>query len=367
MRKLLLALVMMLCVGSAWTAGTSAPAPTASIKGKVLEVLDAESFVYLRLQTKDGETWAVVAKTPVKKGTEITIDNVTTMTNFESKKLNRKFDQIVFGSIATSSASAAAGGDMAAMHAGIAKAADVGDVKVAKASGPNARTVAEIVSRKADFKDKAVEVRGKVVKFTGGVLGKNWIHLRDGSGSASDGSNDVLVTTKDEAKIGGCRSGARCRAPRSGLWVRLLLPGPDRRSLRKEVIPVVITSTLLPPFWLIRAAVAAVWLYEGLWCKLLRGQPHEFEVVEAVPYFGPRVGALFLRALGVVEVAIAVWTLSAISPVVCAVAQTLLLVTLNANGLLWARHIIHDPAGMVVKNFAFLVLVWVCAGLPGYA
>ena len=45
-------------------------------------------------------------------------------------------------------------------------------------------------------------VRGKVVKFTGGVLGKNWIHLRDGSGSASDGTNDVLVTTKDEASIG---------------------------------------------------------------------------------------------------------------------------------------------------------------------
>ena len=128
-----------------------------------------------------------------------------------------------------------------------------------------------------------------------------------------------------------------------------------------------ISSTLLPPVWLIRAAVATVWLYEGLWCKLLRGQPHEFEVVEAVPCFGPRSGALFLRALGVVEVAIAVWVLSAISPVVCALAQTLLLVTLNANGLLWARHIIHDPAGMVVKNFAFLVLVWVGAGLPGYA
>ena len=46
-----------------------------------------------------------------------------------------------------------------------------------------------------------------------------------------------------------------------------------------------------------------------------------------------------------------------------ALAQTLLLVTLNANGLIWARHLIHDPGGMVVKNFAFLVLVWVAAGL----
>jgi hypothetical protein len=121
----------------------------------------------------------------------------------------------------------------------------------------------------------------------------------------------------------------------------------------------------LPPSWLIRAAVAAVWLYEGLWCKLLRGQPHEFEVVAAVPRYGPRFGVLFLQVLGVVEVGIAVWTLSGISPVVCAAVQTLLLVALNANGLLWARHIIHDPSGMVVKNFAFLVLVWVSAGLPG--
>jgi DoxX-like family len=125
-------------------------------------------------------------------------------------------------------------------------------------------------------------------------------------------------------------------------------------------------SMLLPPFWLIRVAVAAVWLYEGLWCKLLNGQPHEFEVVEAVPYFGPRIGALFLKVLGVVEVALAVWVLSAVAPIACAAAQTLLLVSLNACGLLWARHIIHDPAGMVVKNFAFLVLAWVAASLPGW-
>jgi hypothetical protein len=126
-------------------------------------------------------------------------------------------------------------------------------------------------------------------------------------------------------------------------------------------------SSLLPPFWLIRVAVAAVWLYEGLWCKLLRGQPHEFEVVAAVPNLGPRFGALFLQVLGAVEVSLAAWVLSAIAPVPCAIVQTLLLVTLNANGLLWARHIIHDPGGMVVKNFAFLVLVWVSASLPGYS
>lgn len=124
---------------------------------------------------------------------------------------------------------------------------------------------------------------------------------------------------------------------------------------------------LLTPFWLIRVAVAAVWIYEGLWCKLLHGQPHELEVVTAVPYFGSRVGALFLQTLGLVEVGLGIWTLSALAPLQCAIVQTFLLVALNAGGLLWARHIIHDPGGMVVKNFAFLVLVWVMAGLPSQA
>lgn len=123
---------------------------------------------------------------------------------------------------------------------------------------------------------------------------------------------------------------------------------------------------LLPPFWLIRFAVAAVWLYEGLWCKLLGGEPHQLRVVEAAPRFDPRTGALFLKLLGAVEVILALWALSAVSPIPCAAVQTLLLVSLNAGGLIWARRIIHDPAGMVVKNFAFLVLVWVSASLPGW-
>ncbi len=92
--------------------------------------------------------------------------------------------------------------DAVHMHAGAAKAVDVGNVKVPKATGPDARTVAEIVAKGTELKNKTVLVRGKVVKYTPDVMGKNWVHLRDGSGSASDGTNDVLVTTTDETKIG---------------------------------------------------------------------------------------------------------------------------------------------------------------------
>jgi uncharacterized membrane protein YphA (DoxX/SURF4 family) len=117
--------------------------------------------------------------------------------------------------------------------------------------------------------------------------------------------------------------------------------------------------------WLIKIAVAGVWLYEGLWCKLLGGDPNQLVVVKQVPGWGPRVGVPFLLALGVVEVALGAWVLIGIAPVLAAIAQTVLLVTLNANGLYWSRHVIHDPAGMVVKNFAFLVLAWVAASAAG--
>ena len=86
------------------------------------------------------------------------------MTNFESKSLKKKFDKIVFGSLAGAGASAAgAGGDMAALHSGVAKAADVGNIKVAKATGPDARTVAEIVTTKDQAKiGDVVVVKGVV-------------------------------------------------------------------------------------------------------------------------------------------------------------------------------------------------------------
>jgi hypothetical protein len=92
--------------------------------------------------------------------------------------------------------------DMSDLHSGMSSATDFGDVKVAKASGPNAHTVAEIMNNKGELKDKPVVVRGKVVKYTPGVMGKNWLHLQDGSGSAKDGTNDIVVTTLDEAKKG---------------------------------------------------------------------------------------------------------------------------------------------------------------------
>ena len=114
-----------------------------------------------------------------------------------------------------------------------------------------------------------------------------------------------------------------------------------------------------PPLLLIRISIAAVWLYEGLWCKLLGRLPSQAEIVASVPRLGPQFGAAFLKVLGFVEIGLAIWVLSGVTPAACAIAQVALLAALNVNGLMWARRTIHDPAGMVLKNAAFLLLVWI--------
>jgi predicted small lipoprotein YifL len=62
---------------------------------------------------------------------------------------------------------------------------------IAKAEG--GKTVAEVFAEKDALAGKAVTVRGKVVKVNAGIMGKNWLHVRDGSGA--DGTNDLTVTT----------------------------------------------------------------------------------------------------------------------------------------------------------------------------
>jgi hypothetical protein len=119
----------------------------------------------------------------------------------------------------------------------------------------------------------------------------------------------------------------------------------------------------MPPLWLLQAAGAAVWLYEGLWCKVLARSPHEFEVVAQVPFLAPSTSHALLRLLGVLEALLGAWVLTGWQPVAAALVQTGLLVGLNTSGIYFSRDRIPDPAGMVVKNAAFLVLAWATAGL----
>lgn len=183
-----------------------APAPGPTLKGEVLEVQNVQGYTYLRLKTREGETWASVPTANVKKGEQVTLTDTMVMKDFQSKALNRKFDRLVFGTIeGAKAAPAPAAAPHATMSAppgtksphGGGQPAAAPVAKIAKAKGADARTVAEVIDQRAALKGKSVTIRGQVVKVNNGILGKNWVHLQDGSGSADKGTHDIIVTTKD--------------------------------------------------------------------------------------------------------------------------------------------------------------------------
>ena len=75
-------------------------------------------------------------------------------------------------------------------------------IKVDKATGPDAYTVGEIHDKGPRLDKKKVTVRGKVVKVSTGIMNRNWIHLRDGSGDQAKGTHNLVVTSNDTPAVG---------------------------------------------------------------------------------------------------------------------------------------------------------------------
>ncbi len=171
------------------------PSAPGALVGTVAERLDASSYTYLRLQTAGGESWVAVPTNQVAVGTRVTILNPTPMGSFESKTLGRTFSQMTFGSAAV------AEGASAPVASKPAPSVEPVAIQVAKATGSDARTVAEVFAQRAALKDKPVSVRGKVVKVTSGVLNRNWLHVRDGSGSEATQDHDLIVTTTADVQL----------------------------------------------------------------------------------------------------------------------------------------------------------------------
>ena len=75
-------------------------------------------------------------------------------------------------------------------------------ISVPKAGGANAYTIEGAFANSAKLDKQKVVIRGKVVKVSKGIMGKNWIHLQDGTGSAAKGTHDLVCTSKDTAVTG---------------------------------------------------------------------------------------------------------------------------------------------------------------------
>ena len=219
-------------------AAASAPSARAdsSLSGKILETMDAGGYTYVKLDTSVSQLWVAIPQTAIKVGDEITCSPGMAMKNFSSKTLNQTFDSIVFssgivgakgghggmqggmtnphtpkekqgGDDSFASAVRAEGGapamqqqPQAGSGGSLGAMAPYSEVAVEKAAGENAYTVEEIFTKIEELNGKTVRIQGKVVKYSPMIMGRNWIHLQDGTGDPMNNSHDLVITTMEEVK-----------------------------------------------------------------------------------------------------------------------------------------------------------------------
>lgn len=206
--------------------------------GTVLETMDSGGYTYMKVDTGAGQPWVAIPKSSISVGQKVTYLPGAVMKNFASKTLDRTFDAIIFsgglaganaapakpagmgmggmqsphgakGPMAAddsfSSAVRAEGGSPVASQAAasggsVGAIAPFSSLSVDKATGDNAHTVGEIFEDAAALDGKTVRIQGKVVKFSPMIMGRNWIHIQDGSGDPMSNTHDLVVTTSEQVK-----------------------------------------------------------------------------------------------------------------------------------------------------------------------
>jgi len=182
-----------------------ADAPSGNaFNGAIAETMDSGGYTYLRLRGggKD-DVWVAAPEFEAKVGDTITVSLDMAMENFQSKTLNRTFPLIYFVQEVGRNGKPPVGGqasapEMMSSHGPSAAAPTV--EKMAPPAG--GVSVADVFARKAALSGKPVTVRGTVVKFNGGILDRNWLHIQDGSGTAAGHDNDLTITTDDVVQVG---------------------------------------------------------------------------------------------------------------------------------------------------------------------
>jgi hypothetical protein len=177
-----------------------------SLTGTVIETVNAAGYTYVHFDTGKEKVWAAAPEFVVEVGETVTISGPMPMPNYHSKTLDRAFELVYFVARvevegAERRSAEPASGKPSWMKDGDAGAAEEVEVDLSgieKAAG--GKTVEELYAGKADLAGQEIVVRGRVVKFSSGIMGRNWLHLRDGTGAP--GSDDLTVTTDAMVETG---------------------------------------------------------------------------------------------------------------------------------------------------------------------
>ncbi len=172
------------------------PAKSDVHKIVVKETVDGGTYAYLNVEENGKTYWMAIANMPVTVGETYYYEDGMVMKDFESKQLNKTFDEIVFvNGVRTTEVAVEVNQENP--HVSSAQAS-VSDVKIEKPK--NGTTLAELFSAKKSFSGKSIIVKGKVVKVNNGIMDKNWVHIVDGT--QFENKNDLTITTTETVNIG---------------------------------------------------------------------------------------------------------------------------------------------------------------------
>jgi uncharacterized membrane protein YphA (DoxX/SURF4 family) len=107
---------------------------------------------------------------------------------------------------------------------------------------------------------------------------------------------------------------------------------------------------------LISGAIGSVWIFHGLYSKILDGIPRHRLIVQRI--LGEDVAGFATVTIGILEILLGLWVWTGRAPRLCAATQTLAIVTMNALEIHLADDLLISAPGMVIVNLAFLSLVW---------
>lgn len=163
---------------------------------KVEEVIQASQYTYLKVSENGAENWIAVNRQEAEKGEIYYYNKALEMKNFHSKELERDFETIYFvQEISTLPII----GDVQTPAQQGNKVASTQKEGISVAPAEGSVSIAQLYAGRNDYAGKTIKMKGQVVKVNEEVMGKNWIHIQDGS---KDGENfDLTITTLDKAAV----------------------------------------------------------------------------------------------------------------------------------------------------------------------
>ena len=168
--------------------------------GVVQEVLQATSYTYLNVKEGDRDIWIAVAKRESEVGETISFSASLEMKDFESKDLQRTFESIYFVDRIVSGESRGAGAGPESMEVPhqMKPVLEKKEISIEPAEG--GITIGELLADADSHAGKAVRIKGQVTKVNRAILGKNWVHLQDGTDAL--GKFDLTITTQEQVNVG---------------------------------------------------------------------------------------------------------------------------------------------------------------------